>query len=121
MDTNTLHSGVCSLYRLKEEKYKAFMLKHALFRRVRIVRPFIEFFYPDYLFNEKRLVDKIALTENLREIQEEVDFYQHKYVVNSVLKDALRFRISGMRIMHIANEAFTHISSQRVLSPETTE
>jgi hypothetical protein len=51
-------------------------------------------------------VEKVAEAESLREIQEEVDFYQHKYVVNSVIKDALRFRLSGMRIMSMAHKAF---------------
>ncbi|MEX0330942.1 MAG: hypothetical protein AB3N64_05905 [Puniceicoccaceae bacterium] len=93
------------------------MMKRTLFRRVRIVRPFIRIFFPHYLFNEEKLIENIASAENLREIQKEVDFYQHKYVVNSVFKDALRFRISGMRIMSIANRAFNHLAKQSTQSP----
>jgi hypothetical protein len=111
MDTHSIKRGVCSLYQIKDDEYKAFMLKRGLFKRVRIVRPFIDFFNSDYLFNEKRLVDKIGQAETLKEIQEEIDFYQHKYVVNSVLKDALRFRISGMRLMRICNQALNHLAN----------
>lgn len=90
----------------------AFMMKRTLFRRVRLIRPVVQVFFPHYLFNEEKLIEKIASAHNLKEIQQEVDFYQHKYVVNSVLKDALRFRISGMRVMSIANQAFNHLAGQ---------
>ncbi|MEX0323300.1 MAG: hypothetical protein AB3N63_14155 [Puniceicoccaceae bacterium] len=70
------------------------------------MRPLLNLFSPNFLFNEKRLVEKVGQAESMKEIQEEVDFYQHKYVVNSVIKDALRFRLSGMRIMSMANKAF---------------
>lgn len=112
MQAVDLKTGVCSLYQVKEDQYKTFMLKRTLFRRVRLIRPLVQFFFPNYLFNEERLIEKIASAENLKEIQQEVDFYQHKYVVNSVLKDALRFRISGMRVMSIANQAFNHLARQ---------
>lgn len=108
MEVMTFKIALCSLYDLSEERYTAFMLRRSLFRRVKFVRPFIQFFYPDFLFNEKRLIDKVAKAHNLREIQEEVDFYQHKYVVNSMVKDALKFRVSGMRVMSLANKAFNH-------------
>ncbi|MEX0324820.1 MAG: hypothetical protein AB3N33_01895 [Puniceicoccaceae bacterium] len=107
-----LKTGICSLYQVKEDQYKAFMMKRTLFRRVRVVRPFVSLFVPHYLFNEERLIENIATAENLKEIQKELDFYQHKYVVNSVFKDALRFRISGMRIMSLANQAFNHMAKQ---------
>jgi hypothetical protein len=99
------------------------MLKRTLFKRVRLVRPVIQFLYPEYLFNEKRLLEKIGEAESMKEIQDEVDFYQHKYVVNSVMKDALRFRISGMKIMSIANKAFNQkaggISNTQSTAPVT--
>jgi hypothetical protein len=113
MEVVTFKAALCSLYQLNEESYKTFMLRRTLFRRVKFVSTFIQFFYPDFLFNEKRLVDKVGKAHNLREIQEEVDFYQHKYVVNSAFKDALKFRISGMRIMSLANKAFAHAAANR--------
>ena len=111
MDPLTLRSKVCSLYQLEKDEYKAYMLEHTLFKRVRLVCPVVRLFYPDYLFHEKHLVDRIAKAHTLKEVQNEIDFYQHKYVINSLIKDALRFRISGMRIMSIANKAFKHRAS----------
>ena len=108
MSSITLKEKVCALYRIEHPHFDAFMLQHTLFRRVRLVRPLVQIFYPDFLFNEKRLVEKVAKAVTLREVQSEIDFYQHKYVVNSFLKDALRFRLSGMRMMSIATKAFNH-------------
>ena len=112
MDAVNLKEGVCSLYNLKDEQYQSFMMRRTLFRRMRLVSPVIRFFYPNFLFHETRLLESIGKAENLREIQVEVDFYQHKYVVNSVMKDALRFRMSGMKIMSIANKVFNHLANQ---------
>jgi hypothetical protein len=107
MNSKTLKEAICHQYNLEERDFEKFVLKRTLFFRVRLIRPLIRFFYPDYLFNERRLVEKIGKTKNLTEIQGEVDFYQHKYVVNFVMKEALRFRISGMKIMSLANKVFT--------------
>ena len=106
MHNVTLKEAVCKVHHLEEKKFVPFVLKKCLFRRARIIMPVVRFFYQDYLFNESRLVEKVAEARSLREIQEEVDFYQHKYVVNLIMKDALRFRLSGMRLMSLANEAF---------------
>lgn len=106
MKSVTFKKAVCSQFNLSEANYESFVLKRTLFNRVRIIRPLLNFFSPNFLFNEKRLVEKVGQAESMKEIQEEIDFYQHKYVVNSVLKDAFRFRLSGMRIMSMANKAF---------------
>lgn len=113
MKSITFKEAVCKLHHLKEKQFKAFVLRRSLFLRVRFVRPFVQFFHPDFLFQELRLIEKIANARNLREIQEEVDFYQHKYVVNFVLKDALRFRLSGMRLMSLANTTFQRVASDQ--------
>lgn len=104
----TFKAAVCHLHRVKESHYHSFVLRRTLFRRARLIRPVVTFFYPDFLFNERRLVERIAHSTSLREIQEEIDFYQHKFVVSFIMKDAFRFRISGMRLMSLANKAFQH-------------
>jgi hypothetical protein len=106
MNDVTFQKAVCQLHQIKESQYKTFVLKRSLFRRARLVSPLVTFFYPDFLFNERRLVERVANARNLREIQDEVDFYQHKFVVNFIMKDAFRFRLSGMRLMRLANKAF---------------
>ena len=106
MNSVTLKQAICHQYNLNEQDYVHFVLRRSLFKRVLLVRPFINIFFPDFLFNEQRLVEKIADATQLREIQDEVDFYQHKYVVNFTMKEALRFRLSGMKIMRLANRAF---------------
>jgi hypothetical protein len=116
MSEVTFKKAVCQLHGIKESQYPTFVLKRSLFRRARLVRPVVSFFYPDFLFNERRLVERVANAANLREIQEEVDFYQHKFVVNFVMKDAFRFRLSGMRLMSLANKAFQSVSRSAATS-----
>jgi len=102
----TLKEAICQQHNLGDNQFREFVLRRTLFRRVRLLRPVLSLFNPDFLFQEKRLVDSIGQARSLREIQEEVDFYQHKYVVNFVTKDALKFRLSGMRLMILASQAF---------------
>lgn len=102
----TFKEAVCQMYGIKEKNYHSFVLRRTLFNRARLFYPLCRFFNPDCLFNENRLIERVAGARNLKEIQEEVDFYQHKYVVNFVFKDAFRFRLSGMRLMSLANKAF---------------
>ena len=113
----TLKEAVCQLYNIDESEFREFVMRRTLFRRVRLLRPVLSIFNPDLLFQEKRLVDKIGEALSLREIQEEIDFYQHKYVVNFVCKDALKFRLSGMRLMILANKAFKETRGSRIQGP----
>lgn len=59
------------------------------------------------------MVELAGRCTTLKEIQYEIDFYQHKYVVNSVIKDALKFRASGMRFMRLAKEVFQREKAQQ--------
>lgn len=106
MHPMTFKQAFCRLNKVNESAFEELVLTRSLFLRVRMVAPIVRFFNPHYLFNEKRLVEKVGKATNLREVQEEVDFYQHKYVVNFMMKDAFRFRLSGMRLMSQANQAF---------------
>lgn len=111
MEPLTFKQAVLQQYNLNEEDFERFVLKRTLFFRVRIVRPIVHFFNPDYLFNERRLIENAARCIRLREIQEEIDFYQHKYVVEFLMKDALRFRLSGMKLIRLAHSVFSEAAN----------
>lgn len=113
MEELNFKQAVCQQFRIKDTQYIPFVLGRALFHRVRLIRPVIQFFNPDYLFNERRLIDKVAVAKDLRDIQAEVDFYQHKYVVNFLMKETFQFRLSGMRLMSLANKVFLHANNGR--------
>lgn len=107
MEPLTLKQAILQQYNLNEQHFKKFVLKRTLFLRVRVVRPFVEIVHPDFLFNEGRLIENVAKATRLREVQEEIDFYQHKYVVNFLMKDALKFRLSGMKLIRLAHKVFS--------------
>lgn len=106
MNEQSFKARLCQKYHLSESAYLGFVLKKSLFLRVRLLNPLIHIFSPDYLFNEKRLVERVAAAESMRDIQDEIDFYQHKFVVNFIFKDALRFRLSGYQLLSLAAEVF---------------
>lgn len=104
----TFQKAVCELHGIPEDRYRGLVLRKTLFRRVRLVMPVVGVLNPDFLHHEKRLVERVGAALNVKEVRDEIDFYQHKFVVNSPLKDTLRFRLSGMKLMNLAAEAFRY-------------
>lgn len=102
----TFREMVCQQYGISEETFIPFVVRKCVFKRALILRPIVLPFHPDVLFQERRMVELAGRCTTLKEIQYEIDFYQHKYVVNSLIKDALKFRASGMRLMRFAKAVF---------------
>ena len=111
MESLTLKQAIIQHYELNEQDYEEFVLNKTLFFRLRLLRPVVEVFYPEFLFNELRLIENAGKAIRMREIQDEIDFYQHKYVVNSLVKEALKFRLSGMKLIRLAHEVFREETS----------
>ncbi|NBD38558.1 MAG: hypothetical protein GVY10_08320 [Verrucomicrobia bacterium] len=97
----------CRQTGLADDRFVPFLLRRCLFNRFLILSPLLRVVRPNLLFHERRLLEQVGKACSLKEIQNEVDFYQHKYVVNSILKDALKFRLSGMKLMNLANRAYS--------------
>ena len=106
MEAVTLKQAVIEKYRIDESQFEEFVLKETLFFRVRLIRPFVTFFNSQFLYNEKKLVEQVGKTRGLREVYEEIDFYQHKFVAGFLMKEVLRVRISGMRMIILARKVF---------------
>ena len=106
MEQTPFRDAVCRHFNIEDKAYIPFVLKHSLSNRARLLLPLIKVFSPDFLFNEVRLIERVGKALSMKEIQEEIDFYHHKFVTQSISKDALRFRISGMRLMRLANKVF---------------
>lgn len=102
----TFREMVCQQYGIPENRFIPFVVRKCVFKRALILRPVVLPFHPDVLFQERRMVELAGRCTTLKEIQYEIDFYQHKYVVNSFIKDALKFRASGMRLMRFAKPVF---------------
>lgn len=109
MESVTLKKAITKKYKLEESEFEYFVLNKTLYFRVRLFRPIIRFFNSQFLFNEKRLIEQLANTTSLREVHEEIDFYQHKFVTGFLLKEALRIRISGMKVIRLARDAFIEL------------
>jgi len=113
MEPLTLKQAILDQYNLNEQDFEKFVLTRTLFLRVKFIRPIVQFLNPDFLFNERRLIQKVGKSIDLKEIQEEVDFYQHKYVVNFVMKEALKFRLSGLKLIRLAHKVFNEAEAKQ--------
>ena len=109
----TLKQAILDQYNLNEQDFEKFVLKRTLFLRVRLIRPIVQLVHPDFLFNERRLIEKAGRTIEIKEILQEVDFYQHKYVVNFVMKEAFKFRLSGMKLIRLAHMVFNETAAKK--------
>ncbi len=107
MARRTFRHAICAQYGLAPEAYVGFVLDRVLYWRVRALRPILLFFFPEFLFNEVRLIEKVAGARTLQQVQEEIDYYHHKYVAGFLWKDVFRFRIAGARLMKLAAQAFS--------------
>lgn len=102
----TFKYAVCRLLKCREADYERLVFQKVMFRRARLIGFFISWFHPDFHFQEKLLIRQVAETHSLNEVQADIDFYQHKYVVNSMRRDGLNCRLSGKRLMRLARRAF---------------
>ena len=108
MKTCTFKEAVCDLLKVQEATYDKVILKSCLTNRARIFFYIISALNPNFFFNERRLVKNVSKALSMKEIKEEVDFYQHKYVANFMFRDTFRFRLSGIRLISLGQRAFKH-------------
>lgn len=83
------------------EKFEREVMRRCLFRRARLLYPWIELLSGDFFFHERKLIERIANERNFNDIRHDIDFYQHKFVSMSARRGAFRIRISGQRLIRI--------------------
>ena len=92
----------CRAYNCTETEFEEHLLAKVLFKRARLLQKILTPLNGDFLHAERVLVRHVGKNEAIRETQLDVDFYQHKYVVGSFLREDLKVRISGVRLLQIA-------------------
>ena len=102
----TFRSAVCRYLKCEATEYEREVFRRVMFRRARLVGLFVSWIHPDFHFQEKMLIRQIAETRSLSEVKLDIDFYQHKYVLNSMRRDGFNLRLSGKRLMRLARRAF---------------
>ena len=79
-------------------------MRRCLFRRARLLYPWIERLHGNFFFHERRLVEQIAGQECYENIRYDIDFYQHKFVSTSARRGVLRIRLSGTRLLQVVRK-----------------
>lgn len=106
IEDQTFKEAVCFFLDCRPDQYEKVVFRKVAFWRTRSIGLVIGIFYPDFHFQEKNLIRQVASNTSMTEMQTDIDFYQHKYVVNSVRRDAMRIRLSGKKLMSLARRAF---------------
>ncbi len=97
----TFKDHFCRELSCPPERFEREVMRRCLFRRARILFPWIELFSGDFFFHERKLIERIANERNFNDIRHDIDFYQHKFVSMSARRGAFRIRISGQRLIRI--------------------
>ncbi|MCC5806688.1 MAG: hypothetical protein JJU00_10215 [Opitutales bacterium] len=106
LESGSSHNGsfrdhFCRELSCPPEAFEREVMRRCLFRRARLLYPWIELFNGDFFFHERKLIERIANERNLNDIRHDIDFYQHKFVSMSARRGAFRIRISGQRLIRI--------------------
>lgn len=102
----TFRDAVCQRYGCSPRQYEKVVFRRVMFWRTRFMGLFAGIFYPDFHFQERNLIRQVGNNTTLGEMQNDIDFYQHKYVSGSLRRDALGIRLSGKKLMRVARDAF---------------
>lgn len=101
--------AVCLCLGCGEDQYERQVFRRVMTRRARLVGFFISWFYPEFHFQERLLIRQAGQAQSLKEIQLDIDFYRHKYVVSSKRRDNFGLRLSGKRLMRFARKVFASV------------
>jgi hypothetical protein len=96
----------CQLRGIDPSAFEQHLFCDVVFLRARIYGLFVQPFYPNLFHNERALIREVGDNTTLGEMKTDIDFYQHKYVVNSLWRDLFKVRVSGQRLLRIARDAF---------------
>ena len=101
---SSFKSRYCSLLSCSPERFEKELMRRCLFKRARLLYPWIERFNNDFFLYERKLLERIAREDNFSDIRHDIDFYQHKFVTTSTRRGAFRIRISSQRLVRIVRE-----------------
>lgn len=103
---NEFKTLTCSYLDIPPEDFEKKMLAKILFKRARLVKALFRLIGLELFYQERVLIRHAARCHSISEIRNEIDFYQHKYVVNKFWKDIMHFRASGQALIRLANKIF---------------
>ncbi len=99
-------TAYCQWRGIPESKFEKEVLARTLTLQARIARALVIWVHPHAFHPELSLVRQAGDKIDYDDIRLDIDFYQHKHVVNSPFRELLRFRLSGLRLQRLALNAF---------------
>lgn len=88
------------------DQFEKRVLKQTLFLHARILRALARPFRPHSFYAEYLAVKQAGDKQLLEDIELDVDFYQHKHVVGTLMRESFNCRLSGRQLVRLARNAF---------------
>ena len=99
-------TAYCQWQGCKPEEFEREVLRKVLFFQARVLRAIARPFRPHSFHAESVLIRQAGDKHALEDIEIDIDFYQHKYVVGRLMRESLRCRVSGRTLIRLARQAF---------------
>lgn len=108
----TFRTAYCRWCECPEEDFEVRVLAQTLPVTARLLRFFMRPFRPHAFFAEYLLVKQAGDKQSLSDVEIDIDFYKHKYVVGSLARESFRLRVSGRQLLRLARDAFRYARTQ---------
>lgn len=103
------------------EAFERRVLAETLFFPARVLRALVRPFRPHAFYSEFLLVKQAGDKQELEDIQLDVDFYQHKYVVGTLTRESFSLRVSGRQLVKLAHSAFRSVRRKEKNQPRPNQ
>lgn len=95
------------------EQFEKRLLSETLFFPAKVLRFIAMPFRPQSFHAEYVLMRQAGDKQQIEDIELDVDFYQHKYVVGKLSRESFSLRVSGRKLVRLARYAFKHAAGNK--------
>ena len=99
-------TAYCKVYDCSVDEFEPRVLRQTLFWHARFLRALVRPMRPESFFAEYLLIKQAGDKILISDVRGDVDFYQHKYVNGFMMRESLKVRVSGRRLIGLARRVF---------------
>lgn len=119
-DTNQpidFRTAYCEWTGCPVDQFEKRVLAQTLFFQARVLRFIARPFRPHSFHAELVLIKQAGDKQELSDVELDIDFYQHKYVVGKLLRESFNLRVSGRQLLKLARNAFRSARMTGIAQP----
>ena len=109
--------AVCRKFGCAPEAYAEAVFSHCLYPHAAGSAKLIRWLKPDCFAADFELIHQIATVTVMRQVRAEVENHRYHYPSATLLRRFLRIRLSGRRVIQLADEAFAPLPTAATSPP----